>query len=215
MNFKKYYPLLVIVAAVFILIAARRLGVTNFDAIHLGGSGITGTATPVILANQTGAGAVIELRDGATPVFQVANGGTADFNSNQVVNLGAAGTDFGATGGLTLAAGLTVTAGDAVLSSGTLTIEETDNTTTGTQTITPTTTYLHFAPTAVTTVTIATGSGVEGDLLIIHNIVSTNTVIVDTGATQGGGNVTLGQDDVAGFIFGDGVWVELFSPDNS
>jgi hypothetical protein len=104
--------------------------------------------------------------------------------------------------------------GDVILA-GTLATEETDNTTTGTQTITPTKTYYHFSPTAVTTVTIATSSAAEGDLLILHNLVTTSTVIVDTTATAGGGNITLGKDDPAGFIYGDGVWVEIFSPDNS
>jgi hypothetical protein len=104
--------------------------------------------------------------------------------------------------------------GDVILA-GVVTTEESDNTTTGAQTLVPTKTYYHFAPTAVTTVTISTTGVVEGDWLVIHNLVSTSTVIVDTTATVGGGNITLGTDDVAGFIYGDGVWVEIFSPDNS
>lgn len=104
--------------------------------------------------------------------------------------------------------------GDVILA-GVFTVEETDNTTTGAQTLVPTKTYYHFAPAAVTTVTISTTGVTEGDILIIHNLVATTTTIADTGATQGGGTIALGQDDVAGFIYGDGVWVELFSPDNS
>lgn len=149
----------------------------------------------------------------------VAGGLTVEDTGLTVTAGGATVTAGGLTvtaGGATVTAGdVGITAGDLTISSGTLAIEETDNVATGAQTITPTKTYYHFAPTAVTTVTLATGAAVEGDLLILHNIVSTNTVIVDTGATQGGGNITLGQDDPAGFIFGDGVWVELFSPDNS
>jgi len=97
-----------------------------------------------------------------------------------------------------------------------LNIADADSVLSGTNTITPTSSYLQTAPVdQVLTMTIATGAAVDGDILIVHNLNTTNTVIIDTGATAGGGNITLGQDDPAGFIFGDGVWVELFSPDNS
>ncbi len=86
---------------------------------------------------------------------------------------------------------------------------------TGAQTLTPTVSYYQVSPTALLTLTLSTGGATDGDLLLIHNLVATNTNIVDTGATAGGGALDLAQDDLAGFIFGDGVWVELFSPDNS
>lgn len=104
--------------------------------------------------------------------------------------------------------------GDTTIT-GTLNTADTDSVLTGAQTITPTYSYLQVSPVAVLTATLATSSAEDGDLLIIHNLVATTTTIVDTGATAGGGNITLGQDDIAGFIFGDGVWVEMFSPDNS
>ncbi len=137
---------------------------------------------------------------------------TTDLNGATTVAGGLTVEDTGLT---VTAGGATVTAGDLTLSAGVLTTEESDNTTTGAQTLVPTRTYYHFAPTAVTTVTISTTGVIEGDWLILHNLVSTSTVIVDTTATQGGGNITLGQDDIAAFIFGDSVWVEMFSPDNS
>lgn len=84
---------------------------------------------------------------------------------------------------------------------------------TGAQTLTPTVTYYNLAPAAVLTLTL--GAGTAGDLLILHSTVATNTVIVDTGATVGGGNVTLAADDMALFIFGNSKWVEIASPDNS
>lgn len=97
----------------------------------------------------------------------------------------------------------------------TLNIDDTDSALTGAQTITPTYSYLQVSPTAVLTVTLGVPTACDGDLFIIHNLVTTSTVVVDTGATVGGGNITMAQDDLAGFICGDGVWVELFSPDNS
>ncbi len=165
-----------------------RLGVTNFDSIHLSDTG--GTATPILMADQRGTGNVIELRDAATPVFTVNDGGAT------VLSAGLSGiTDLTTSGIVNLA--------------------DTDSAITGAQTITPTYSYLQVSPTALLTLTLSTGGATDGDLLIIHNLVTTNTNIVDTGATAGGGAIDLGQDDLAGFIFGDGVWVELLSPDNS
>jgi len=97
----------------------------------------------------------------------------------------------------------------------TLNIDDTDNALAGTQTITPTATFYEFAPATTLTLTIATGSATVGDFLILQNTVSTSTVIVDTGATVGGGNITLGANDLALFIFTNTKWVEIASPDNS
>lgn len=165
------------------------------------------------ISSGTGAFTITDnlLIDGVADAIQLtAQGYTTQTNDIFVVEQSDGSDVFNVdnTGNVTVGANLKMT-------SGIFTIEETDNTATGTQTITPTQTYYHFSPTAVTTVTIATGSAVEGDFLIIHNLVATSTTIVDTGATQGGSDIILGLDDVAGFIFGDGVWVELFSPDNS
>jgi len=105
-------------------------------------------------------------------------------------------------------------ASDATIA-GVIALDDTDSVLTGAQTITPTYSYLQVSPTALLTLTLSTGGAADGDIVIIHNLVTTNTNIVDTGATAGGGAIDLAQDDVAGFIFGDGVWVELLSPDNS
>lgn len=100
--------------------------------------------------------------------------------------------------------------------SGTMRFAPTTSTSTGATNVTPAGyTFLEVAPQTTLTITLVTSSAEEGDLLIVANTVSTSTIIVDTGATQGGGNITLGQDDLAGFIYLDGVWIELFSPDNS
>jgi hypothetical protein len=47
--------------------------VTGFNELHL--SGDSATATPVFLANQAGAGRILELQDAGTPVFTVDDGG--------------------------------------------------------------------------------------------------------------------------------------------
>ncbi len=96
-----------------------------------------------------------------------------------------------------------------------LNLDDTDSTLAGAQTLTPTATYYQMAPATVLTLTLATGSANDGDLLIIHNTVATNTTIVDTGATVGGGNITLAVNDLAMFIYGNSKWIEIASPDNS
>lgn len=183
---------LAILAALMLVVAivpmVRSQGVvTQFNALHVEDS--LATATPVFQVNNTGTSNIVELRDSATPVANFPDGG----GFNLTVGNATFDTD--------------VTVDD------TLNVDDTDSALTGAQTITPTGTYYQMSPATVITVTL--GAGTDGDLLIMHNLVTTNVVIIDTGATAGGGNITLGQDDNAGFIYGDGVWVELFSPDNS
>ena len=116
--------------------------------------------------------------------------------------------------GGTLAVTGATTADDVTLT-GVMSWDDTDSTAVGAQNITPSYSYLQVSPATVLTATLQTGSASDGDLLIVHNLVATATTIVDTTATQGGGNITLNKDDIAIFIFGDGVWVEIASPDNS
>jgi hypothetical protein len=87
----------------------------------------------------------------------------------------------------------------------------------GAQTLTPTVSYYLLAPTATMTVTLATGDARQGDFIYLVGTVSTSTVIVDTTATAGGGDRTIGQYDVIGFIYDVGLsrWIEAFYSDNS
>jgi len=140
--------------------------------------------------------------------------GGANFQSD--VDMDAALNVDGAT---TLVGDATITAN--VIANGDLTIDDTfnlddmDSALAGTQTLTATVTFYEFAPATVLTLTLATGGAEVGDLLILSNTVATNTVLVDTGATIGGGNITLGLNDTAIFLYSNSKWIMLSTADNS
>lgn len=88
-------------------------------------------------------------------------------------------------------------------------------TSTGAQTITPTNSYYQLAPANTLTVTLATGDAVDGDTVIFVNTVATDTIFVDTGASQGGSK-TLDEDaDAIGFRFDGAEWVLEFFVDQT
>jgi len=127
-------------------------------------------------------------------------------------------------GSLDVAGSLTVAdnvAADNVTVATDLTVDDTFNiddsaiAISGTQTITPTASVLLVSPSVASTITLATGSATAGDLLLVLNTVTTNTNIVDTGATAGGSSIDLGANDNALFIYLNSKWVEIASPDNS
>lgn len=78
----------------------------------------------------------------------------------------------------------------------------------GNQTLTPTGSLYLLAPTATLTVSLATGDALPGDLVILISKVATTTNITDTGATVGGGNLSLSQYDTVGFIYDGTEWVQ-------
>lgn len=94
-------------------------------------------------------------------------------------------------------------------------VDDTATTISGTQTITPANSFLTVAPTVLSTITVSAAGCSNGDLLVIVNTVATNTNIVDTGATVGGGAIDLGANDMAVFMCVSATWVEVASPDNS
>lgn len=97
----------------------------------------------------------------------------------------------------------------------TFNIDDTDSALVGAQTLTATVTFYEFAPATVLTVTLATGNAEVGDLLILSNTVTTQTQIVDTGATVGGSVINLGLNDTAIFIYSNSKWVMLSTANNS
>ena len=108
-----------------------------------------------------------------------------------------------------------VTASGDLTVDDTLNIDDTDSTLAGTQTLTPTASFYELNPASQLTLTLATASANVGDIVILVNISAQTVNIVDTGATQGGGAVALGQNDPAVFIYTNTKWVEIASPDNS
>lgn len=88
-------------------------------------------------------------------------------------------------------------------------------TSTGELMITPTNRTYLVAPLDLLTVTLAITDAIGGQSVLIVNTVTTNTVIADTGATVGGGDLTLGQYDNATFTYVGGVWVQTGNVDNN
>lgn len=133
--------------------------------------------------------------------------GVLDMSNNAISNIGAAGTDFSATGGLTLADALTISSGGANVTGsidgsadvdvGTwlnLSVQPTLAITAGT-TITPTGTYQVITSTAWYTTSAATAiadGGEVGDLLALQNGNAADNITVD-GA---GANVECSSDVV-------------------
>ena len=82
----------------------------------------------------TTAGAISDL-DGNVVIADI-----VDLNTNLIQNIGNAGTDFSATGGLTLADNLTVTAGGVTITAGALAVNSDSITSDGSLIINATTT---------------------------------------------------------------------------
>lgn len=226
----KKISLPIILAIAILLLAAFAFqleGVSNFSGIHLSQSTF-GTATPQLMVNNGGTNRAFEVQDSGTAIMYINDGGAAAFAAPTAIATAAPALVVDSAGVSNLlevrdaaTPQFTINNGGASTFASDMTVagvsawDDTDSVLTGAQTITPTYSYLQVSPTAVLTITLATGAAADGDLLIIHNLVATTTTIVDTGATVGGGAITLGQDDLGIFIFGDGVWVEIASPDNS
>ena len=104
--------------------------------------------------------------------------------------------------------------GDITLD-GTLNIDDEDSTITSTQSISVTSSFYEFTPTSVLTLTLDTDGVSVGDWLLIQNTGTSNVVLVDTGATIGGGNITLGQNDTALFVYVNSKWVMVSTANNS
>jgi hypothetical protein len=98
----------------------------------------------------------------------------------------------------------------------TFNIDDTAYSSVGAQTLDPTASVYLLSPATTLTLTLATTTSVAGDFVWFVSTVATDTVIVDTTATAGGGNRTLGTaGDVIGFIYNGSVWAEAFFSDNS
>lgn len=120
-------------------IDASDANITN--AINIGANAILGTNFSVTGAGAVTAAGAIAANGGIT--FDASTdtlgahtmAGTLDFGNNLAINLGNAGTDFDGSGGLTLAANLTITAGGATVTAGALAVNSGSITSDGALTI--------------------------------------------------------------------------------
>lgn len=98
----------------------------------------------------------------------------------------------------------------------TFNIDDTAYTSTGAQTLDPTASFYTLAPAAVLTLTLGTTTSVAGDFVTFVSTVTTDTIIVDTTATAGGGNITLDTaGDVMCFVYTGSLWAQSCNNDNS
>jgi hypothetical protein len=175
--------------------------------------------------------AFVIAKDG-TAEFIVGNAGTLNMTSNAISNIGAAGTDFSATGGLTLAddldmsaqpivnvgnagtdfdtsGGLTLAAGLVVGTKEQLSctyVEEPDNT--NENLTVAASCYIVSVTTAKNAdYALQTTNAVTGTLLTITQIGAGTLVITDTNLISSDGNaISLGANDSALFLFDGSKW---------
>jgi cytoskeletal protein CcmA (bactofilin family) len=173
-------------------------GAVNLDgAVDIDGNltSATGAFTVADTLNTTGA----VTFDSTFDVDGNVSSGTGAFTVSDTINV---------TGNATLDADLIV--------DDTFNIDDTTYSSVGAQTLDPTASMYLLSPATTLTLTLATTTSVAGDIVWFVSTVATDTVIVDTTATAGGGNRTLGTaGDVIGFIYNGSVWSEAFFSDNS
>lgn len=126
---------------------------------------------------------------------------TANMSAQPIVNIGNAGTDFGSDGGLTTAAGVTVTSGGLTLSDGDAVIADylqitaqTAISVTDGGVITPTGSYQPLESAGAVTATLS-ACGTAGRVYIFVNTVAQTIIITDASNTVLSGNASLGQYD--------------------
>lgn len=143
-----------------------------------------------------------------------------DAGALTILNIGATGTDFSATGGLTLADALTITSGGASLSDGDMVVADdlrvtaqTSLTVTDATAFTPTGTYQNITAAGTVTPTIAAGA-TAGDLLVLINTSAQVINIADSGTAKLSAAAALNQFDVL-ILWSDGTnWIEISRSDN-
>jgi len=201
------------------------------------------TATPQVLILDVGAGVPFEVRNAsATPEVAIDGGYELDMNANEIVNIGATGTDFSGTGGLTTAAGIvasaggisatggiTVTTGGATITAGGLTVTAGDVTITAglflptfadlaisdgdTITVTAVTVYgLDSAGEVTMTLAACTNEGQS--VTLIGDDANTININTTNLRTTDGNALTLGQYDVIALICQDSEWMHMYKSAN-
>ena len=186
--------------------------ITNFSGVHVAAPTAIGSATPALMVNSDGLSVLFEVRDAATPVVSVNDGGVLDMKAHAVTNIGAAGTDFSASGGLTLATTLTLSDGDVIVADDVRVTAQTAITVTNGAAFAPTGTYQPIQAAGEVTPTVTIGTA--GDLLVLINTSAQTINIADTGTTMLTAAGALGQYDSL-TLWCDGTnWIEISRADN-
>ena len=147
------------------------------------------------------------------------SGGGLNMSNSAITNIGAAGTDFSGTGGLTLADALAVTAGGISITDGDMVVADdlrvtaqTSITVTNGAAFTATGTYQPI--TAAGTVTPTLTVGTAGDVVVLINTSAQTINIADSGTMMLNVAVALGQYDTL-MLWCDGTnWLQIATADN-
>lgn len=138
-----------------------------------------------------------------------------DMDANAISNIGAAGTDFSASGGLTLAQGLTVSDGNVVIADFAQATAQGALTVTDGGTITATGSYQPLTAAGAVGATLGgCAASNAGQVTTFINAGGQTITITDTGTTVLGGNAALGQYDTL-VVWCDGTrQIQIAKADN-
>lgn len=137
-----------------------------------------------------------------------------DMNAQVLQNIGADGTDFDSSGGLTLASGLTLSDGNATVADDFIVTAQTAISATNGGVITATGTYQPIESAGTVTPTIETSGFTAGDLLVLINTANTTINIVDSGTAKLSAAAALGQYDSLILWFDGTNWIEISRSNN-
>ena len=171
--------------------------VTNFTGLAVAVPTTVATATPGVVVDSAAVSNIFEIRDAATPVAYVADGGA-----------------------MTLANGLTVTAGGVTLSDSDLVVADdlritaqTAITVTDGAAFTPTGTYQGIQAAGEVTPTITAGAP-AGDLAVLINTSAQTINLADSGTLKLTAAYAMGQYDAL-VLWSEGTnWIEISRANN-
>jgi hypothetical protein len=170
-------------------VSSQTGGITLTDNVTIDGASDSVQLLVQGYVTQTNYPLIVE-QSGGVDLFKVSNSGSADVALDLSVSRDAIVDDV-------------------------LNVDDTVNQATGTSEVSISGSFYVFSPTATLTATLGSTGVNDGDLLWVTNRTTETVVIVDTGATIGGGNLSLGQYDVLGFVYLDSKWMQMYAADNS
>ena len=181
-------------------------GVSSFTGLHVAAPTVVATATPALMVDSAGVSRLFEVRDAATPVFSVNNGGSVTRVGNDALT-----GNLTITGAASVSSNLTVT-GVGILSTRARLTAQTVLTVTNGAAFTATGVYQGIIAGSEVTPTITAGTA--GDLLIIVNT-GTNVVnLADTGTAKLTAAFAMGQYDSLTLLADGTNWIEIARANN-